>query len=560
MKYADTIDLNRGRKEYEAKIKDIEGILSKVKDLLDTSKYYSQLEQIKNKVNNDPNLVVNMPTYNMMLDYESMSFKDYIKALDSLLYEIERDVTPYYELYLLFSKIDMQIAKVTWENINEIIENTLKLINSLNYLNTLGDIKKEILIRKAYKTIYSCILNEEMFNRSDILTYINHLNIAVHRENIGRLLENDLNELSSEDLIDSDLKTIKTKGIGNDYLDQEIVKKVSIKTVGETNSEYQERKRIATENISTDVTSFNTRKNNSMSKLSDIKNNINHLKRQRMILASKALTFLMIPVIAFSAGNTVGKSSSSKITEYQTITRTVDLNTGKTIGEPTIIYDENETTYVATVLVCSPWKKSTTGNGFIQNVTAYEYKVPENTDENYHITMDDLNDNLLKKYDYNNYKDTLENNDSLTESTILVTETYQNKNEHRPSTKYIVSFSIIGACLGLAIDVALVLLRVFGFEETKRRFEYLKEELESQKLNEEETKAKLLQMKDEALDLQKKYNDVIRDYGNLNEKTTLLNTKYFEDSIKQLDAKYFKESIRELNNNSKKKMILKRSK
>ena len=41
-------NLSRGHKEYESKIKNVEGILSKLSGILDTSKYISELNQIKN--------------------------------------------------------------------------------------------------------------------------------------------------------------------------------------------------------------------------------------------------------------------------------------------------------------------------------------------------------------------------------------------------------------------------------------------------------------------------------------------------------------------------------
>ena len=48
---------------------------------------------------------------------------------------------------------------------------------------------------------------------------------------------------------------------------------------------------------------------------------------------------ILIPIITFNAGKSIGKVTSDKITEYKTITRTIDLNSGKIIGDSYEIYD-----------------------------------------------------------------------------------------------------------------------------------------------------------------------------------------------------------------------------
>lgn len=75
------------------------------------------------------------------------------------------------------------------------------------------------------------------------------------------------------------------------------------------------------------------------------------------MLISKACSIVLVPIITISAGGLIGKAKSDKITEYKTITRTVDLNTGNVIGDISYEYDDKVTTYAATVLVCDPWRK-----------------------------------------------------------------------------------------------------------------------------------------------------------------------------------------------------------
>ena len=509
------IDLTRGHKEYDSKVKNLEGMLTKLKGILDITKYQTELNQIINDVKNDPSLSKKMLYNNIQMDYEGFIYDNYSKRIDELTKKVETEAMPFYELYLLCTKINSQLSSVSAENINDIIINTSELIDTLNLINTHNKNEKNRIIDLAYKTIYSVIMYEEIFDKSDILFYIKELGVPVNLENIGRLLEKDLNKLEKEDLIDEDLRTIKSEGLGYDYIDSNIIKKVSSKTVGEKNSEYEERKRQISEDLNKKTVSTKYQMDNCKALLEENKIKKKKILGQKYLLVTKMISFLLVPVITFSAGHAIGKSSSNKINEYKTITRTINTNTGEIVGTQEEIFDENETTYVATILEQKPWRQNPTGVGYIRNVTAYEYITPDNVDENYHVSADDIKDNIVEKYKYIEQKDTLDENDSMTEITILITETYQDKNVSRKSTKYILPFSITGAILGIALDVALSLFNIFNYETAKRILEDLNEEINDKKLSEEQIKERLLKLKDEALILQKEYNDAVKKYGKL---------------------------------------------
>lgn len=513
-------ELNRGHKEYDSKVKNLEGIFNKIQNILDITEYKKELEQIQFEVSNDSSLSNDMLFASMQMDYEGFAYGSYNKRLDDLLRKVEEELLPFYELYLLSSKIDIQIANVTCNNIGDTIQSAKKLIDAVNTLNTHNIIDKNNLIDRAYKSIYSVIMYEEIFERSDILDYINHLNVHANRENIGRLLEKDLKNLSKSDLIEENLRTIRTEGLGYDYLNADFVRKVSRKTVGETNSEYQERKRQAILDITSKIKHFQTKKDELLSELQNSKDTLLKFYFSRSLIATKALSLVLIPIIAYSAGKAIGKSASDKITEYSTITRTIDLNTGEIIGEPVEVFDERETTYVATVMECSPWRKNPTGLGYIRNIVAYEYIVPENVSEDYHVTSEDLVGNVLEKYRYVESKDDLEENDSTLESTILITETYQDKSKNQKSTRYIVPYTVVGTCIGIIFDLAL-LLKVYGFEKTKIKLENLNKEIQEQKLTHKEIRVRLKNMSDEALQLQNEYNEVVKKYGTLRDQISI---------------------------------------
>ncbi len=508
-------NLTRGRAEYNSKIQDLEGIFSKLQEILDVSEENNEFLQIQQDVENDTDLSTEGFFKEMQADYEQFAFKKYIKRLDDLHRKLEEQFLPYYELHLLSSNIDIQISTVTCENIGEIIQNSINLIDMINSLDITRHKGKNDLVASAYKTIYSTILYEEIFERSDVLSYILQLNIPINIENIGRLLSNDFKSLSKQDLIEEGLRTIKTEGLGYDYLNSDFIRKISRKTVGEINSEYQERKRKAISDLEEKVAVFATKKAILSSKLNNNNNFIKNLYMKQALLTAKMLSMVLVPMITLGAGNALGKYASNKITEYKTITRTIDLNTGNIIGEQEEVFDEKETTYVATIMECSPWGKKPIGSGYIRHITGYDYVVPDNIPDDYHITSEDLVGNTIKKHQYNESKEVLEDSDNTTEYTILVTETYQDKSIQRKSTKYIVPFTVTGILVGLVIDVLMVFIGIYGFEKAKEKFDYLSHEIREHKLNNQDIKEILVSMKNEALQLQHEYNEVVKNYGSL---------------------------------------------
>ena len=450
----------------------------------------------------------------MQLDYEGFVYDKYTNRLDILTKKMEKEALPFYEIHLLCDTVKSNLKNINGDNISNVIDNTKVLINSINRLNTHNTKEKNKIIDKSYKTIYSVILYEELFDRSDIFDYIKKINIPVNIENIGRLLTNDLKKLDKQDLIDEDLKNIKTEGLGYDYFDRKIIKKISNKTVGEVNSEYQERKREAIYDIERKVSRLNEDKNNELKSLNRSKNNLKVLYKKKRILVSKMFSLLLVPVVTISAGYGIGKTSSEKITEYKTITRTIDANTGNLVGEIEEEYDENATTYVATIIEQRPWKVNPNG-GYTRTIIAYEYITPENVEEGFHVTSSDLANNIVEKYRYIEAKETLDSTDSTKESTILITETYQDKSINRKSSKYTMPFTVTAAFISLLFDLAVLLVPALGYDRAKRILSDLNDEIKEEKLDEKQIMDRISELKEYALKVSKEYNDTVRKYGSL---------------------------------------------
>lgn len=516
------VDLTRGYQKYDAMVKNIEGIFNKINQLFDISEYKKELDKIINDASNDSSFSNKMLYEGMQLDYESFIYDNYIKRLDDLQKKIENELMPLYEIHLLISKINIGVKNISSDNIGDVIDQTLRLVSTINNLrNNLNDQEKE-LVKNAYQVIYNVILHEEIFERNDIFNYIMKLNNSSIKENIARLLARDLNKLSQEDLIDEDLKGITTEGLGYDYLTLDVIKKVSLKTIGETNSEYQERKRVAILEVNKKNNRFITKRNALEEELKNNKGLIKKLKINKALFISKACSIVLVPVITISAGGLIGKAKSDKITEYKTITRTVDLNTGNVIGDISYEYDDKVTTYAATVLVCDPWRKNPVGEGYVRNVKAYDYVSSSNTpfiattgdsQEGIHDTNRKVDSNIKFKYQYTEATDTLKIGENTTDKSTLVIETYQDKSDSRISTKYIIPFAIGGAVLGALLDVLAILLRVYDLNDIKRIMNRLNNQIESKNMNNECILEELNKLKDEALLIEDEYSSTARKYG-----------------------------------------------
>ena len=240
------------------------------------------------------------------------------------------------------------------------------------------------------------------------------------------------------------------------------------------------------------------------------------------MLISKACSIVLVPIITISAGGLIGKAKSDKITEYKTITRTVDLNTGNVIGDISSEYDDKVTTYAATVLVCDPWRKNPVGEGYVRNVKAYDYVSSSNTpfiatagdsQEGIHDTNRKVDSNIKFKYQYTEATDTLKIGENTTDKSTLVIETYQDKSDSRISTKYIIPFTIGGVVLGALLDVLAILLRVYNLNDIKRIMNRLNNQIESKNMNNECILEELNKLKEEALLIEDEYGNTARKYG-----------------------------------------------
>ena len=515
------VDLKRGFKALEEKHKNLEGILYKLDDIMDVSSFRDEMETIVRDAYSNEDLKLKMPDETMQMDWEGSVLNDYVEHLTTLTKAIEKEYLPVYGLYLFICKINDDLKRINnnmigddvGESIGNAIDLSKKLLDSINAMDTHNDPIKNDYIQKSYKMIYSVILMEEIFDRSELLDYVKKLNIASNRENIGRYISQDIKNVSSSDIVDEELKNLEQEGLGYDFLSRDFIQKLTSAVIGEKSEEYQRLKRNAYSQLRQHAIDLSNERNALNQDLKREKKTIRELFVNKSLLRVKFLSLFLIPVIMITSGFVIGKSKSDKILEYKTVTRTVNTSTGEIVGEPDIVYDEHETTYVATVVEYSPWRQNPAGSGFIRNAVTYEYQVPEGTDEDFRASLENIEGNLAEKYRYVESKESLGPNDSTKDSVVYIIETYQDKNVTQKSKKYIIPFELGGIFLGVLISVILCFTGIIEPYEIQGMINKLSEKIKDKRLDEDGIKHEIKLLQDQAISLRSDYQRTAHKYG-----------------------------------------------
>ena len=511
-----------GLKEYDSLKIDIEGIFNKLEGIIKYQEYQNRYNEIISLEKENATLFSNkMYSSNMKLDYETNIITPSIRKLLELKKDLEKEILPFYELNLLNKKINNIINDVNEDNINDLIREIKQLIIKINRLNTHNreDFKK--IINDSYKIIYLSLLHEETLDRDDIITYLTTLSTKDNIEAIGKVLRKDLDKVSEDILIEEDLNNLPLEGLGYDYLNSKVLKSVSKVVLSKEDKSYRSRRENSINDLTTSINELISDKELNDSKLKEDKRRIKKLRVGKIMTSGKALSYLLIPAVSISLGNMIGKGLSNRINEYKTITKTTDLRTNEIIGDINETYDEVKTIYAYTVLDCSPWKRNNTGS-YIRDIIAYDYHNIEESD--YYAIEKALNDKnknslnniVIEKYRYKEVKKELNSTDSTKDKTILLTETYQDKNDTRKSTKYIIPLTISGLSLGIVIDILLLCFTPLRLSIVMEEFKKLDEKIKQEKLNKKEVEDYLKDLYNNRLKyIKEDYNEIVKKYGKM---------------------------------------------
>jgi hypothetical protein len=139
--------------------------------------------------------------------------------------------------------------------------------------------------------------------------------------------------------------------------------------------------------------------------------------------------------------------------------------------------------------------------------------VPEYRDEVYHVSIDDIQGNLREKYRFNEPKDVLSPEDSITDTVVYLTETYQNKQDSRKSKKFIIPGAVIGGVLGIGALVALYFLQIVNLSELMSEIEKLSNRIDRGKGDVDQSKETIEKLKARAKEILENKKKIEEKYG-----------------------------------------------
>ena len=110
----------------------------------------------------------------------------------------------------------------------------------------------------------------------------------------------------------------------------------------------------------------------------------------------------------------------------------------------------------------------------------------------------------------------------MTNTTIIITETYQDKTSSRKSTKYIIPFTLLGIGIGALVSFLLAWTKVYDIKTIQSNLYAIDEEIKKHQLNNVEIINSLTALKEDAEALQKDLSDVEKKYGKINVDSSVL--------------------------------------
>lgn len=530
--------MQAGAKQTEALIDNFYACLDKIDemgDYVDITPYLNSFNSILDKLPEKKQIVSDTLNYNSSVNrenvrefIENLVYSSVNTDLIKLTSKLQDEVGPVYNTYKLMRRINELILDSKDANIEKIEEYTIKLLKELKRLRLYESetIKVSELIKESYMTVFDTLLFEKIFGFNDILVYLKEDNDNYSREALSNILRSRVSrylkngELEKNDLDDDYINHLE-EGIGYDFLSSDFLGKISKIRFNKLYEELNNEKKYDKNSLSSKIDFYNYNKRLLERDLLETNNVISDNKKKLLRTLLSASPIVLVPGVILSLSALLGIRKSYNTPSYQTITRTVDLNTGKQIGNDFIVYDDVKTSYVATVMIYDPWVENKLGSGYTREVYAYEYSIPSNVLEDYHISIDDIEsgeDRMKLKYQYTEHKEELDVNDSMEKTGVQVIETFQNKENSKPTTKYLMFHLIRGSIISaISIAIGWVLLHnaLYGLNRRLNNIKY--------KIHDEETKVddlvdQMLELNDERERLiheielyEKKYGDIISD-------------------------------------------------
>lgn len=455
---------NNGRGKYFAKEDNIRKIFVDLNDLknregvdINIAPFLEEFEKIGKEVG-DRNID----------DEESFPFLLYCSRLDYLEKDINDKFGPFYIAHLYAQKVRGLLDNMTEDNYHDIDNECEKLIFSLIAIESKDD--KDNVYDEGIKVLYDALLNESVLEKTTILSRIKNSNNDRIRESLGSLIKKDLNTFDERDLLNIKIKYI-SKGLGYDYLDEEIIKEIALKFMKDKSEEYQERKKSAATYLLEKADELASARENIKKEKTRNKKEIRVSRGKLAISLVKLASFSAVPIILLSGfgflGSKVGRKVKNTIKVFNTRTNTQ-------VGETENVYSYNDTPYEIIIKKYSPWREKLTNDGYMRDVLTFKYtsKAPMDI---HNISPNELF-GAVELYDLSTEsKLELNEGDSMVDQEILIRETVVDKDDSIPNEISIVGFVFLGLIACFFLDVGLDSIGYEYFETLQDLVNKLKE-------------------------------------------------------------------------------------
>lgn len=423
---------------YKADVMNIKQIFERLNSLIemdessaDIEKYEIELETIENEI---ANLISE--------GNNSIPYQIYSNRIKMMINEINEKYRDLYLLHLQNIRVSSLLKSMDENNYGDVVKEIIALIERFIL------IKCEIpdsISNEFYHNIYMGLLREAAFDRNKIFACINAWDSPIIRENIGRLIQDDMKLLPSEEAIGVELKH-NNEGLSYDHLNNDMIKKLSLLFLESENQEYQNRKKTAVSYLLDKADEIAQEKEDIKEEKRSKRKNLFRIGKGLVKVYAKFLSFAIVPVIlvgSIGLGSHFFKKSALVKKNY-------DYETKKVINEDDDYFVSVNPEFFHRVIVkkCSPWRLKENGNGYIRDVVEFNYEIED-------LNAEPDIEKILKFFSDNNKVyveevNTLGENANLSQPEIIITESFVNSAE-----------PFAGSAI-LCLFAAIILLAIVG--------------------------------------------------------------------------------------------------
>ena len=443
---------------FSRKINEIKQKIDKLGDVFNLGLCREELDQIIEEVKDLKNGKVT----------GEVDYQEYNGRLDKLLKIVDTEYAPYYDVLLLSNHLGKVVCTITEDNYYDILQELKLFIDKIYRLPEITDVDDSADRKKVYdeaaKIIYKALLYENAIEKKGVFLLIN--NCSALRDSLSELIREDIKKLPKNEVMSIEYDHYD-EGLKYDYISEDMIHRIAMRTLKKRNTEYLDRKNTAL----TEYMNYRDEIRKEKQDLEKQERNMKEASKDIRIARLKLLrsTILLPTVLSLALGGLCcffKKDVKVKETTY-------DYNGDddkKIVGEDEYYEKYNNRAYGVAyeiVMKCySPWEEKLEG-GFSRVVTEYEYKSNEPVQN---VVVENIISEAEKK-EFVEEKEELEPNDSTVDSDVEIIEYYYDDSD----TRINYAETIWGLFYGFICGWNFISL-TGGSDRIDRRFQDLREQ------------------------------------------------------------------------------------